>query len=155
MYHQGNILSNFDDWFGRHESKYNGINLNKTGFETFSFKNGFSKGDILFIVKADPEKLKVGDIIAFNSGNRGTPVIHRIVKISEENGEKIFSTMGDNNAKMLVPSNNLGGVDETKIKSNQLVGRAVFMIAPGFGWVKLVFYEGLRPESERGFCREN
>lgn len=155
MYHQGNILSNFNDWFGRHESKYDGINLNKTEFETFGFKNGFSKGDILFITKADPKKLKVGDVIAFNSGTRGTPVIHRIVKITEENGEKIFSTMGDNNAKMLVPSNNLGGVDETKIKSDQLVGKAVFRIAPGFGWVKLVFYEGLRPESERGFCNEN
>ena len=155
MYHQGNFFSNFDDWFGRHETKYLGINISKTEFQSFIFRNGFSKGDILFIIKADPEKLKIGDIIAFNAGTGGTPVIHRIVKITEENGQRIFSTMGDNNAKMLIPSNNLGGVDETQITSRQLVGKAVFRVAPWFGWVKLVFYEGLKPESERGFCREN
>ena len=155
MYHQGNFFSNFDDWFGRHTTKYSGINISKTDFQNFIFRNGFTKGDILFIVKADPEKLKIGDIIAFNAGTGGTPVIHRIVKITEENGQKIFSTMGDNNAKMLIPSNNLGGVDETQITSQQLVGKAVFRVVPWFGWVKLIFYEGLKPESERGFCREN
>ena len=155
MYHQGNIFSNFNDWFGRHDAKYSIINLSKIEFQDFSFKNGFDKGDILFIVKADPEKLKIGDIIAFNAGTSGTPVIHRIVKIENKNGQKIFSTMGDNNAKMLIPTNNLGGVDETAITSNQLVGKAVFRVAPWFGWVKLVFYEGLKPESERGFCKEN
>ena len=155
MYHQGNFFSNFDDWFGRHETKYLGINISKTEFQSFIFRNGFSKGDILFIIKADPEKLKIGDIIAFNAGTGGTPVIHRIVKITEENGQRIFSTMGDNNAKMLIPSNNLGGVDETRITAQQLVGKAAFRVVPWFGWVKLVFYEGLKPESERGFCREN
>lgn len=155
MYHQGNFFSNFNDWFGRHETKYSGINISKTEFKIFSFKNGFDKGDILFIVKADPKKLKIGDIIAFNAGVTGTPVIHRIVKIENKEGQKIFSTMGDNNAKMLIPSNNFGRVDETQITSQQLVGKAVFRVVPWFGWIKLVFYEGLKPESERGFCREN
>jgi len=155
MYHQGNIFSNFEDWFGRHESKYLGIDISEPNFEKFSFKNGFSKGDILFIVKANPDKLKIGDIIAFNSGTGGTPVIHRIVKIENQSGQLIFSTMGDNNAQMLTPNNNYGGVDERTIIPSQLVGKAVFRVAPGFGWVKLVFYEGMKPESERGFCKEN
>lgn len=155
MYHAGNVFSNFNDWFGRHDEKYLGLDVSKIEFQNFTFKNGFSKGDILFIIKANPEKLKVGDIIAFNAGTSGTPVIHRIVKIEDKNGEKIFSTMGDNNGKMLVPSNNAGGVDETAITSNQLVGKAVFRVAPWFGWVKLVFYERFKFPSEKGFCGEN
>ena len=155
MYHKGNIFSSFNNWFERHETKYEGINITKLEFEEFSLRRGFDKGDILFIIKADPEKLKVGDIIAFNSGTKGTPIIHRIISIEEKNGEKVFNTMGDNNAKVLIPSNNAGGIDERNITSNQLVGKAVFRIVPWLGWVKLIFFEGFRTESERGFCDEN
>ncbi|MEK6913677.1 MAG: signal peptidase I [Nanoarchaeota archaeon] len=155
MYHQGNVFSNFNNWFGRHETKYQEMNITKQEFQNFGFNRGFSKADILFIVKANPDKLKVGEIIAFNSGSRGTPVIHRIIKIQEKNNEKIFTTMGDNNAKLLVPGNNAGGVDEREINENQLVGKAVVRIVPLFGWVKLIFFESLKSESERGFCKEN
>jgi len=155
MYHQGNFFSNFNNWFDKHETKYEELNITQTEFSNFILRRGFSKGDILFIIKADPEKLKVGDIIAFNSGTKGTPVIHRIMSIEEENGSRLFNTIGDNNAKVLIPSNNAGGIDERNITSEQLVGKAVFKIVPWFGWVKLFFFEGLRPESERGFCEEN
>ncbi len=155
MYHQGNILSNFNEWYGRHDSKYSNLEITKTEFQNFIFKNGFSKGDILFIVKANPDKLKIGEIILFNSGSTGTPVIHRIIKIDEENGERIFTTMGDNNNQILTPENNPGKVDERTITEEQLVGKAVFRIVPGIGWMKLIFFEGMRSPSERGFCREN
>ncbi len=155
MYHQGNVFSNFDSWFSRHESKYSEFDVTKTEFGSFSFRRGFSKGDILFIVGANPDKLKIGDIIAFKSGTRNTPVIHRIIEIKEENGERIFMTIGDNNAKVLVPSNNLFGIDETEIRGEQIVGRAVFRVVPSLGWVKLVFFEGSKPASEKGFCTEN
>jgi hypothetical protein len=155
MHHQNNFFSSFNTWFDKHESKYEEFNINKSEFEKFEIRRGFSKGDILFIVKADPEKLKVGDVIAFHSGTKGTPVIHRIISIEEENGERFFNTLGDNNAKILVPNNNAGGIDERNITSEQLVGKAVFRIVPWFGWVKLVFFESFRAESERGFCKEN
>jgi len=155
MYHDGNIFSNFNNWIETHEEKYSEFNVTKEGFKKFSFKNGFDKGDILFIIKANPEKLKVGDIILFNSGTKGNPIIHRIIKIEEENGKKVFSTIGDNNLKMLVPNNNLANVDEREITEEQLVGKAMFRIVPWFGWLKLAFFESLRPESERGFCEEN
>jgi len=155
MYHQGNFFSNFNSWFNRHESKYEALNLTKDEFEKFSFKRGFSKGDILFIIKANPEKLKIGDIILFNSGIKGTPVIHRIINIQEKDGEKVFTTIGDNNNQMLTPGNNLAEVDEREITSDQLVGKAVLRITPWFGWAKLIFFESLRPESERGLCKEN
>ena len=146
MYHQGNVLSNFDSWYERHDSKYADYIINDLDFQEFPLKNGFTKGDILFIIKANPEKLEVGDILIFNSGLKKTPIIHRIIKI-EEGQERIFSTIGDNNDGQLS--------FEKNIKEDQFVGKAVFRIAPYLGWAKLVFFEGKRPASVRGFCNEN
>lgn len=143
MYHKGNLFSNYNSWWERHENKYLDFQLTKEQFKNFNFKNGFSKGDILFIIKAKPEKLETGDVIIFNGG-RETPIIHRIIDIKEE--KYIFSTMGDNNNGQLSV--------EKEIKSDQLIGKAVFRISPWFGWAKLIFYEPLRSEAERGFCDE-
>ena len=145
MYHNGNIFSDYNSWWERHESKYSETGIGKE-FRDFNFKRGFSKGDILFIVKAKPEKLKVGDIIIFDAGQR-SPIIHRIMKKEENNNEYIFSTMGDNNNGQLSI--------EKEINQNQLMGKAIFRIAPGIGWVKLIFYEHSKPLYEKGFCKEN
>ena len=146
MYHKGNIISSFDSWWIRHENKYDNYNINNPNFSEFSFKNGFNKGDILFIVGTKPEKLEIGDIIIFDAGQQN-PVIHRIINITKENDAYFFSTMGDNNNGQLN--------EEKRIGTNQIVGKAVFRIAPFIGWVKLIFYEGIRPTSERGLCNEN
>jgi len=146
MYHKGNIFSNFDSWYERHDDKYEDFTINKLDFQEFPFKNGFNKGDILFIVGTPPEKLKEGDVIIF-SANQKNPVIHRIIDIKEENGERIFSTIGDNNNGQLSI--------EKEIKEEQIIGRAVFRIVPYLGWGKLIFFEFARPTSERGICHEN
>ncbi len=157
MYHEGNIFSNYDNWWEIHEGKYGALEITKEDFQggISKFRRGFTKGDILFLIKAKPEKLKVGNIIAFNSGTRNVPVIHRIINIKEENGQFIFTTIGDNNAQSLTISNNALGVDETEIKPEQLVGKAAFRIVPYLGWGKLIFFEHLKPTSERGICKEN
>ena len=111
-----------------------------------ALKNGFNKGDILFIVKADPEKLEVGDIIIFNANQRN-PIIHRIVDIRDTKDGKVFSTIGDNNNGQLE--------FEDRITEEMLVGKAVARITPYFGWIKLVFYDWQKPPEERGFCDEN
>ncbi|MCK4552661.1 signal peptidase I [Candidatus Pacearchaeota archaeon] len=146
MYHDGNLLSNFDNWWGNHESKYSEQIINKLDFQDFIFKNGFNKGDILFIVEAKPEKLEVGDVIIFQSNQRN-PIIHRIIEIKKENNEYLFSTIGDNNNQQLI--------FEKNIEEEQLIGKAVFKIAPYIGWGKLIFYEYAKPKSERGLCQEN
>jgi len=146
MYHKGNLFSDFDAWWDRQEDKYPEFIINKLDFQNFPMKNGFNKGDILLIVRTNPEKLDVGDIIIFN-GNQRNPVIHRIVEIKEINNQKVFSTLGDNNK---------GQLDfEKEITKDQLIGKAVLKITPYVGWVKLIFYEWKKPVSERGFCSEN
>lgn len=146
MYHQGNIFSDFDNWWERHESKYSNLEIDKLDFREFKLKRGFNKGDILFIVGKKPEKLEVGDIIVFNAEQKN-PVIHRIINIEYENEEYTFSTFGDNNNGQLS--------FEKSITSEEIVGKAVFRVVPYLGWGKLIFFEGKRPASERGFCEEN
>jgi len=146
MYHQGNLLSDFDAWYERHDAKYSELTINQLDFEEFSFKKGFNKGDILFIVGTPAEKLKIGDVIIFE-GNQRNPIIHRVIDIQEKDNERIFSTMGDNNNGQLSV--------EKEIHENQIIGRAVFRLAPYLGWGKLIFFELARDPEERGFCIEN
>ncbi|MCL5730471.1 MAG: signal peptidase I [Candidatus Pacearchaeota archaeon] len=155
MYHQGDIFSNFNSWWQRHDAKYSSIGISEQNFSHFSLSNGFSKGDVIFIVGADPNKLKIGDVIVFSSGTENTPVIHRIINITEVNGTRVFTTMGDNNNAILMSNNNQGQVDERAIYPNQIVGKAVFRIAPYIGWIKLVFFDSRLPSYERGFCSES
>jgi len=53
-------------------------------------------GDLIFVGKADPEKLKVGDVIAFMEGR--TTVTHRIIRIeTTASGSIQWITKGDAN----------------------------------------------------------
>lgn len=145
MYHHGNVFSNFNGWWEKHESKYSALNINETTFKSFSMKRGFSKGDILFLIGIKAEKLKVGDVILFEAGQKN-PVIHRIINIRQENGKYFFSTYGDNNNGQLS--------FEKDITEEKIIGRAVFRIVPYLGWMKLIFFENSRPQEERGLCKE-
>lgn len=146
MYHEDNLLSDYNQWWDKHENKYNNFNIEKQVFKNFKMKNGFNKGDILFITGIKSEKVKIGDIIIFQA-NQKNPIIHRVVNIQEQNNELQFETIGDNNNGQLS--------FEKTIKPEQIVGKAVFKISPYIGWIKLIFFEYQRPNSEKGFCKEN
>ncbi len=145
MYHEGNLFSDTNAWYERHDSKYEKFTINYLDWENFIFKKGFNKGDILFIVGVKPEKVKVGDVIIFNA-DRSNPIIHRVIEVRNIREKYFYSTIGDNNNGQLT--------FEKDISSDQLVGKAVFRIAPYMGWSKLIFYEFQRPESDKGFCSE-
>ena len=146
MYHQGDMFGDYDEWYGKHEQKYSIQDITKEQFKEFTLKKGFNKGDILFIIGIDPEDVKIGDIIIFNA-NHANPIIHRVMEIKQVNGEYFYSTLGDNNNGQLAIEKN--------ISETQLVGKAVFKLAPYLGWIKLAFFELQRPESQRGICYEN
>ncbi len=143
MIHEGNFFSDYNEWWQKHESEYLQYGIEKEEFENFPLIKGFNKGDILFVVRGNPKKLEVGDVIIFKANQRN-PVIHRIVEIKEKDGEKIFSTLGDNNP---------GQINfEKEIKEDQIIGKASFRLLPYAGWIKLVFYDWKKPYSERGLC---
>lgn len=67
--------------------------------ESNSMAPTFKKGDLIFIKKCDPSKLKEGDIITFHTiiDNEYALNTHRIQKIEETNGVRSYTTIGDNN----------------------------------------------------------
>jgi len=146
MYHKGNFLSSYDSWWKNHENKYEEFEITKERFEKYTLKKGFNKGDILFITGVKAEEIKVGDIIIFNA-NYQNPLIHRVIDVKKENNKYSFSTIGDNNNGQLEVEQN--------ISENQIIGKARFNIAPYVGWVKLIFFEPSKPQSQRGFCTGN
>jgi signal peptidase I len=141
MHH--NSLESFNSWWEKNSEKYEEFEISKEDFRGFPFYRGFTKGDVLLITGINSDKLKIGDVIVFESGI-SNPVIHRVVDIYEVNEQRVFSTLGDNNLEQ--------HFFEKEIYSEKIVGVATVEIAPYFGWIKLIFFEFLRPSSQRGMC---
>ncbi len=116
---------NCGDW-------YENIEISKQEFENFPMKNGFSRGDIIIVWGRF--KPKIGDIIIFKANAESKaprPIIHRIVKIENN----LIQTKGDHNERQLLISDP-GFTDETTIKQEQIIGKAIFKI-PLLGYVKI------------------
>ncbi len=123
---------NFDRWWEANEDYYEGLNIKKDSFESYIFKNGFNKGDIIILIKGRPEKINIGDVIVFD-GSRRDPIIHRVIKKWKENDVHYFQTKGDNNKI------SISGM-ETKINENRILGKSTFRI-PFLGYVKIFFVD--------------
>jgi hypothetical protein len=129
MDHHG---QDFDSWWIQNKDQYEDYEITKAEFEEFYKQDGFKKGDLFVVVGKPTEELNVGDVIVYNSGRGGNPIIHRIVSKTEVDGEIIFETKGDAN---------LGQLDfEKNIKIDRIYGKAVFW-APKIGWVKVAFID--------------
>ena len=105
----------------------------------WDFQNGFSKGDVIFVVGA--KNVEVGDVVIFD-GDARYPLIHRVVEIGDS-----YATKGDNyktNSRQLSSEKNISG--------DALVGKALFKV-PFIGWAKLIFFEPGRANGQKGFCR--
>ncbi len=66
---------------------------------TDSMEDEYNVGDLILIKKTDTDELKVKDVITFYSPDpaiEGAIVTHRIINITEENGQRMFETQGDN-----------------------------------------------------------
>jgi signal peptidase I len=133
MEHDGS----FDEWWsspavcedGRctQERFYAYYDIDKEDFQGFSFRNGFNTGDIIFLLGREPEKIRKGDVIVFQSSQM-YPIIHRVIDIRKSDDGYVFLTKGDHNEG--------SGADDRDIHESRLIGRAVFRI-PYLGWIKL------------------
>ena len=85
-----------------------------------------------------PTHLEVGDILVFQGG-KPQPIIHRIVKVWQEDGQTYYQTKGDHN------SGSLTGPDgEEKIGSERILGKGLVRV-PYLGWVKILFVDAVKP----------
>ncbi|MBI5072393.1 signal peptidase I [Candidatus Woesearchaeota archaeon] len=136
MEHDGN----FDDWWQSQaycdgapctqEQWYANHAVSKETFETYRFKNGFNKGDIMVLVGIEPKTIKTGDVIVFMSSQRSDPIIHRLmIKSGDETSGFVFQTKGDHNVDS-------GEGLDTNIQESNIMGKAVFRI-PYLGWIKI------------------
>jgi len=131
MEHDGN----FNNWWTSQEKWYLEHDISKNQFANFGFKNGFNKGDIMVLYGKKPDKIEIGGVIVFKS-KRPDPIIHRVVKKWELDGEYYFQTKGDHN----VDSIRSTSLDETNINEEQYLGKAVIRI-PLLGYIKIWFVE--------------
>ncbi len=127
MEHDGS----FDSWWQTQSSWYDKNGISKEDFQSYRFKNGFNKGDIMILYGTKPKDIKKGDIIVFKS-NQEDPIIHRVVKVYTEGNNIYLQTKGDHNP------DSIKSLGEDRISQDDLIGRAVFRI-PLLGWVKIIF----------------
>ena len=74
-------------------------------------------GDLIICHTAEAEEIEVGDVIAFfdPAGNGSTIVSHRVIEVTEKNGQIAWRTKGDNNNtedRLEVPADKLVAVYE-------------------------------------------
>lgn len=147
--HEGSICGNnfkefpesFDSYWNICGYWYEDNNITKEEFANYPFKNGFNKGDIIILWRANNKNVDLGDVLVF-WGPRPQPIIHRVVKIWEEtdsNGviEHHYQTKGDHNEGSFSGSNG-----ELDITEDRFVGQGLFRI-PYLGWIKILAVEFL------------
>ena len=104
-----------------------------------SMKSLISRGDVVIVEKLNEEgihNLKINDIIEYRYDSH--VVVHRIIKIIDNNGELLFVTKGDNN----------NDPDRELVKVNQVIG-VVNIKVPLVGYPAVWFSEiikNLKPE---------
>lgn len=115
--------NNFDNFWERQGRWYEDHDITKGEFLNYPLKNGFNKGDIIFLYGT--ENIQEGDVIVFR-GNSANPIIHRVVIIKEIG----YQTKGDNN------QDSYEQLGETNINPSNVLGKA-FLRVPYLGWVKI------------------
>lgn len=67
------------------------------GVASASMEPKINVGDAVFVTKVSKDsKIEVGDIIVYEAYDR--KIVHRVSRIREKNGEKMYYTKGDNNS---------------------------------------------------------
>ena len=92
MYHEYDLK----EWWSLNEDWYSSKNITEKKFESFSFKNGLNKGDVIFVwSRSEPE---LGDVVIFEPNPEASaqhPIIHRIISTAP------YATKGDHNFQQL------------------------------------------------------
>lgn len=83
-----------------------------------SMENTINVNDLIVIKQCQENEIQKQDIITYKKED-GTVVTHRVLRISKEGGQNIYTTKGDNNEIE----------DSEPIKHNQVYGKYLFKIS--------------------------
>ncbi len=86
-----------------------------------------NRGDLL--VTYMPSEFRVGDIVVYRVETFGYPIVHRIVRIEERDGEKVYVMKGDNNPNE----------DPWMVGKGNIVGKVAFSV-PLVGTPRLLIF---------------
>jgi len=111
---------------------YSLFNITKENFNSFNFKNGFNKGDIIFLY--GDKDIDIGEVIVFAVPGRSDPIIHRIIMTHEDEGITYYTTKGDHNPAIIT--------FEQYTHQDNVLGVAKFRI-PYIGYVKIWFFQAV------------
>ncbi len=128
----------FDNYWDLCGHWYKDIGISKEQFRKYPFPGGFYKGDVIVLWRANRNNVGLGDVLVF-VGNKPQPIIHRVVKGWEEDGNKFYQTKGDHNSDSIS-----GDMGEKKISEERMLGKAIFRV-PYLGWLKILFVDAVRP----------
>ena len=118
MEHQDNLQT----WIQENKEFYANYNFTEQDLNSWNFKHGFNKGDIMILFSA--KKLKKGQIAVYTTGLYKQPIIHRVVDMQDN----YITTKGDN--VVYVQS------FEKQISKENILGKAIIRI-PYLGWIKI------------------
>eukprot|EP00055_Hartaetosiga_balthica_P003154 m.6703 g.6703 ORF g.6703 m.6703 type:complete len:237 (-) comp2637_c0_seq1:135-845(-) len=100
-----------------------------------SMEPAFQRGDLLFLSYHKDIPIRVGEIIVFKVNGRDIPIVHRIIKVHEDNdGNVKFLTKGDNNR---VDDRGLYAPGQMWLSPEDVIGRAEGF-APYVGMVTII-----------------
>ncbi|MBT3814325.1 signal peptidase I [Candidatus Woesearchaeota archaeon] len=128
----------FDSYWQVCGQWYESNGITKEEFKKFPFRDGFRKGDVIILWRANKDNIDPGDVLIFQ-GSQIQPIIHRVVKVWEEEGSYYYQTKGDHNKQSLS-----GSLGEEKISEDRIFGKGMIKI-PYLGWAKILFVDAVRP----------
>ena len=114
------------------------------GYHTYvvrgsSMEPSLSNGSVAVTHPTSPRALQTGDVIAYRSSDTSAPVLHRIVAVSEgADGELLFTTQGDANAKPDATPIALGGAGDELVYSVPYAGYILDFAAGTLGGMLFV-----------------
>lgn len=126
---------NFDQWWEKNQDFYLRMNITEFDFQTYPFKHGFNKGDIMVLKGVNPYALEKGTILVYWS-RKPYPIIHRFVGERLDGNDIYLMTKGDNgltNPTFIISPD----LNEMSIDPDNAIGKAVLRI-PYLGWVKIL-----------------
>ncbi|MBI4151343.1 signal peptidase I [Candidatus Woesearchaeota archaeon] len=128
----------FDNYWDTCGNWYVQHGISKEEFQQFPLRDGFNKGDVIILWRANGNNIHVGDVLVFQA-SKPQPIIHRVVSVKTEGGKTVYQTKGDHNADSIEPV-----LGEHQIDQSRIEGKGVIRI-PYLGWLKILFVEAVRP----------
>lgn len=111
--------------FLANDNRLGDVKLNFYTILTTSMVPTIDAGDIVVTYKNSNNIYNVGDIITFVRDGSSTTITHRVIEVSELNGERYYRTQGDHNAS----------ADTSLVAASNVVGRVTFRV-PKLGYLQ-------------------